>query len=140
MMKNIFSISVILVCALISFSCDDEASDDCSGAHCPYVGNWKLKEVSLDGSVVENDYSNYRLHLKEPTEGFATGIFLRVFGEQDGEGTWEVTNNNDVILLNTSYGVEEYLVESVSSSELILVLHRESNKPGADMIRYVFNK
>ncbi|HYF68858.1 MAG TPA: hypothetical protein VD884_12030 [Ohtaekwangia sp.] len=140
MIKNIFSISIILVCALICFSCDDEASDDCSGAHCPYVGNWKLKEVFLDDNAVDEDYSNYSLHLKEPSDGNVTGIFTRLFADQNDEGTWEVTNNDDVILLSTSSGVEEYLVESVSNSQLILLLYRESNKPGADMIRYVFDK
>lgn len=132
---------IFLCLLLITLSCDDEASEECSGTLCPFVGNWQLNEVTIDGSEGTGDYSGYRLNLLKPDGDETSADYTRTFGnDQNDSGSWTVTNNNDVIVLTTDGEEEEYIIVASGSNQLILVLHRESTKPGPAEIRYVFTK
>lgn len=135
-------ISIIAV-AVVWFSCgeDNASPEDCTEAYCPFIGNWSLQELYADGDPVTDDFSAYRIELKQPGSGSQTGAYQRTLsgGEQES-GTWSVANNNDVILLNTPDGTESYLVESVGSTSLILVMERENTKPGPGEFRFVLKK
>jgi hypothetical protein len=132
----------LMLCILLAtISCDDEASEDCSGILCPFVGNWQLSEVTIDGSESDGDYSGYRLNLMAPEGGATSADYTRAYGDgQDESGSWTVANNNDVIVLTNDGEDEEYIVQESGSNKLVLVLHRESLKPGPAEVVYVFTK
>lgn len=119
---------------------DDNAAE-CAGNLCPFVGNWQLNAVAVDGTDVPGNYGDYHLNLEEPTTDPAHAAFTRQFPDgQDQSGTWAVENNNDVIVLAADGDEEEYIVESVSGNQLALVLERDDTKPGPSQIRYYFTK
>jgi hypothetical protein len=124
-----------------SFSCDDEASDDCAGDLCPFVGNWQLSDVTIDGSDTDDEYPGYQLKLQDPEGNELSADYTRAFGNgQNESGTWTLANNNDVIVLSMDGEEEEYIVQEVVSNRLVLVLNRDSIKPGPAEIVYVFSK
>jgi hypothetical protein len=136
----LFTISILF----ISCGGDDEgnpsAPAECTQAWCPFVGVWRLNQLLADGNAVNENISSYRLDLKKPTSG-ESGNYQRTFASGESEsGTWSVTNNGSVIVLDTPDAEETYIVESVSGSSLILVFERESVKPGPDTFRFSFTK
>lgn len=141
-MINHFRGTILLLCVLFAtVSCQDDAPENCAGILCPFVGNWQLSKVTLDGSLSNGEHSGYGLNLMLPVGENTSADYTRNFGNGVTEsGTWTVTNNNDVIVLSTDGEEEEYIVEEVGEGSLVLVLHRESFKPGAGEIRYVFVK
>lgn len=137
----------LLICialfAPLFISCggDDDTEPNCNGPLCPFVGNWRLHELATDGSGVSGDHSSYRLNLKAPEADASSADYQRTFIDgQSDQGEWRLSNNADVLILSTSNTEEEYIVESVESARLVLVLNREGHKPGPSQIRYVFQK
>jgi hypothetical protein len=126
---------------LTSFSCDDDDAAECTGNLCPFVGNWQLTEVSVDGHAGNGDYAQYRLNLSAPVGDNAIASYSRNFDNDTNEsGTWTVSVNTDVLML-TGDGVDEiHVVEEIGPNILITVLHRESMKGGPEQLRYVFTK
>ena len=141
MFKNIFQLVIIVMLFGLSSCGGDDNASECAGNLCPFVGNWQLSSVAVDGADVPGNYSGYQLNLKAPTSDPSTAEFSRTFSDgQDQAGTWSVQNNNDVIVLSADGDDEEYIVESVSGNSLILVLERDGIKPGPSQLRYSFGK
>ena len=139
--RALFRISIIVMAAGLISCGGDDAEPACSGALCPYVGNWQLQEVAIDGAIVTEDLSSYKLDLKAPQSDPAVADFIRTPGNGQVEtGEWKLSNNNDVLVLSTADGDEEYIIEDSDSNTLILVLNREGEKPGPSQFRYVFRK
>ena len=131
----------LYIVGILLFSCGEENApdEDCTGAYCPFVGVWRLNELTADGDAVNDDLSVYRLDLREPVSG--AGQYQRTFTSGETEaGTWSVGNNGTVVSLDTPDGNEEYLVESVGPSSLVLIIERENTKPGPEQFRFVFSK
>jgi hypothetical protein len=132
----------VVVISSLSLSCGgDDNSADCTGNLCPFVGTWQLNEVAVDGSDVPGNYDDYILDLASPTTDPSLAEFARHYTDgEDQAGTWTVTNNNNVLVLSADGEDEEYIVETITSDQLILVLERESNKPGPSQIRMGFTQ
>lgn len=131
----------LFIVGVLLFSCGEENSpdEDCTEAYCPFVGVWHLDELSADGDPVSDDLSEYQLDLRQPVSG--TGQYQRTLTSGETEtGTWSVGNNGTVISLDTPDGNEDYLVESVGLSSLVLIIEREDTKPGPEQFRFVFSK
>jgi hypothetical protein len=135
----------MFVIALIFFACGGEdenaVAENCMELFCPFVGVWRLNQLSADGSPVNDNLVSYRLDLKKPASGSPTGGYQRTFANGEGEvGTWSVGNNGNVITLSSPDGLESYIVESVGVASLVLIFEREDVKPGPDLLRYAFTK
>ena len=131
--------------ALLFFSCGSEEEnavpENCTEPYCPFVGVWRLNQLSADGDPVNENLSSYELNLKRPASGSSSGDYQRTFANGETEtGTWSVGNNGTVISLNSPGGTESYIVESVAASSLVLIFERESAKPGPGMFRFTFKK
>lgn len=134
---------LITLALFFCFACGGESPEpgDCTEAYCPFVGDWHLNELYGDGDPVSEDFSAYRLNLKQPQSGSEDGAYQRTFSSGESEeGSWTVTNNDDVLELETPDGTETYIVESVDASSLVLIIERESIKPGPNEFRMVFGK
>ena len=134
---------LITLSLLFCFACGGESSEpgDCAEAYCPFIGNWRLNELYGDNDPVSEDFSAYKLNLKQPASGSSTRTYQRTFSTGESEaGFWTLTNNNDVLELSNENGVEEYIVESVSDNALVLIIEREPIKPGPNEFRMVFGK
>lgn len=126
---------------LVNVSCGDEAASDCAGLLCPYVGDWRLSEVFVDGVDVPDDYSAYELNLKAPDGDNEIADYSRTFEDGNIEsGTWTIGNGGTVLELMVDGNSEQYVIEDSGSGHLILVLNREDHKPGPSQLRYAFNK
>lgn len=139
--KYILAPGALAILLVIASCGGDDNATECAGNLCPFVGNWQLNAVAVDGTDVPGNYEDYHLNLEEPTTDPALAAFTRQFPDgQDQSGMWTLENNNDVIVLSTDGDEEEYIVESVSGNQLVLVLERDDTKPGPSQIRYNFGK
>ena len=131
----------VLVFFLIMSACDEDSSAACTGNLCPFVGNWQLVEVSVDGNVGTGDYSQYQLNLSAPVDENPIASYTRNFNSNLNEsGTWTVSANTDLVILTEDGQEEVHVVEQININTLITVLQRKSMKGGPEQLRYVFTK
>lgn len=135
--------SFLTLAFLFCVACGGDSAEpgDCAEAYCPFIGNWSLNELYEDGDPSDDDYSAYKLNLKQPESGDSYGEYQRTFSTGVSEtGYWTLLNNNDVLELSNDSGVEEYIVESVGGNTLVLIIERMPIKPGPNEYRMVFGK
>ena len=135
-----FAISKILLLLLIASSCSPDLPE-CPNKMCLLSGGWALTEVYVDGVIDNSDISLYRLVLTEPGANAASSIFNRTqpSGAQDN-GAWSTQNNDQVLQLipnNDPLLTEDYVIESFTLRELVLVINRASNKTGPEQIKFI---
>lgn len=121
-------------------SCED--IPDCPNQMCVFAGGWRLTEVYVDGVKDDSDFSQYRLTLYDPNPTSAlTADFDRIQPSgNDDSGTWSLQNNNDILRLipnDDPTFTEDYIIESFTFREMILVINRDSDKTGPETIRFV---
>lgn len=127
-MKKIWSLLPFLLVSCL------QDLPDCEGKKDVLSNDWIIKEIFIDEVKQESaSYQGYRLHL-DPT-----GTYQRnqPAGFPDA-GAWSLTNGETVLVLQPSISPEEqYLIDSFTLRELVLVLNRSSTKSGPSKIRFV---
>lgn len=123
-------------------SCSEDIPD-CPSKMCIVAGGWQLAEVYIDDVQDDTDVSQYRLKLTEPSPTTAlTSDFNRTqpSGTTDG-GTWSLENNTTILRLipdNDVARTEDWIIESLTPRQLILVINRDTGiKDGPSKIRFV---
>lgn len=123
-------------------SCSEDIPD-CPSKMCIVAGGWQLAEVYIDDVKDDIDVSQYRLKLTEPSPTTAlTSDFSRTqpSGTTDS-GTWSLENNTTVLRLipdNDVARTEEWIIESLTPRQLVLVINRDTGiKDGPSKIRFV---
>lgn len=123
-------------------SCSEDIPD-CPSKMCIVAGGWQLAEVYIDDAKDNIDISQYRLKLTEPSPTTAlTSDFSRTqpSGTTDG-GTWSLENNTTILRLipdNDVARTEDWIIESLTPRQLILVINRDTGiKDGPSKIRFV---
>lgn len=123
-------------------SCSEDIPD-CPSKMCIVAGGWQLAEVYIDDTKDNIDVSQYRLKLTEPSPTTAlTSDFSRTqpSGTTDG-GTWSLENNTTILRLipdNDVARTEDWIIESLTPRQLILVINRDTGiKDGPSKIRFV---
>ena len=139
-MKTILTTFSICVFLLGCFSCSTDLPE-CPTKMCLLSGGWKLTQVYVDGVPDNSDLSQYRLTLLEPVANATESTFDRTqaSGTQDN-GSWSTQNNDQVLQLipsNDPLLTEDYVIESFTLRELVLVINRASNKTGPEQIKFV---
>ena len=129
----IFSISLV-------FSCSPDLPE-CPNKMCLLSGGWILTEVYVDGVKDNSDLSQYQLILDEPATNATSSTFDRTqpSGAEDS-GSWSTQNNDQVLQLipsNDPTLTEDYVIESFTLRELVLVMNLASNKTGPEQIKFV---
>jgi hypothetical protein len=122
------------------FSCGEDIPD-CPGKMCVLANGWKLTAIYVDGQLdTSTDLSKYQLTLSMPEPLDATtSSFVRTnpSGSQD-EGTWRLTNNDDMLLLIPDASPQEpYIISYFSPRELRLVIERDIDKTGPNEYEFV---
>ena len=134
----------VMVLVLLLFSCGGDepgAEESCTGPLCPFIGKWSLTKVEANGESVQDNLGTYKLELKKPGSDPNVGSYTRTdLGGVTDSGTWSLANNNDVLILATPDGNEEYIVSGSVGSSLVLILNRQPEKPGPTQIKYTFKK
>jgi hypothetical protein len=108
---------------------------------CLLSGGWILTEVFVDGIKDNSDLSQYQLLLAEPAANATSSTFNRTqpSGAEDS-GSWSTQNNDQVLQLipsNDPLLTEDYVIETFTLRELVLVINRASNKTGPEQIKFV---
>jgi hypothetical protein len=108
---------------------------------CLISGGWKLTQVYVDGVQDNSDLSQYRLTLLEPSDNATSSTFNRIqaSGTQDS-GSWTTQNNDQVLQLmpdNDPLLTEDYVIQSFTLRELVLVINRDSNKTGPSQFKFI---
>ena len=139
-MKFLVAKALLLLFVIGGASCGEDIGD-CPNQLCVLAGGWRLVEVYVDGvKDTSSDLSKYRLTLFTPNPTSAvTSNFDRInpSGRQD-EGTWELANKDDVLVLLPDASPEErYIIKYFSPRELRLVVDRDINKTGPEQYEYV---
>lgn len=130
----------VMVFTALSFSCGEDMPD-CPGKMCVLANGWRLTAIYVDGQLdTETDLSKYQLTLKMPEPIDATTAqFVRVnpSGSQDS-GTWQLTNNDDILVLIPDASPEEpYIISHFSPRELRLIIERDIDKTGPSEYEFV---
>lgn len=131
-------LSIIFIAA--GFSCGEDIPD-CPSKMCVLANGWKLVEVYVDGQLdTSTDLSKYQLTLRMPAPIDATTAqFQRVSpsGSEDS-GTWQLTNNDDILVLTPANSPQEpYIISYFSPRELRLIIQRDINKTGPEEYEFV---
>lgn len=140
-MKNLAKNFFILV-ALTGFSCSEDIPD-CPSKMCVVAGTWRLTEVYVDDEREDTDLSKFSLILDSPVPATAiTADFSRIQASGNSDaGLWSIENNGTILRLipaNDSQMAEDWIIESFSPRQLILVINRDiSFKAGPAKIRFV---
>lgn len=125
-MKKIFASLLILT------SCVG-ALPDCETVEDVMIGAWIVKEVYIDNIKQESEsYAGYRLQL-DPNGSYER---KQPAGFSDA-GNWAVPNATNFVLQPNISPEEQYVLESFTLRELVLVLNRNSSKAGPSVVRYV---
>lgn len=107
------------------FEADDEGRDEWSGTP-KELGIEETYTFKADGTgtevYVEYDQSGNEIH--NSTNDFR----------------WSFNDNNNTLSLKYSYDTEEYTVEKLTSSEMILVQHEKENNGYEYFDKYTFRK
>ncbi len=124
----------------LGFSCGEDIPD-CPGKMCVLANGWKLTAVYVDGQLdTSTDLSKYQLTLSMPEPLDATtAAFARTnpSGSHD-EGTWRLTNNDDMLLLIPDASPQEpYIISYFSPRELRLIIERDIDKTGPSEYEFV---
>jgi hypothetical protein len=123
-----------------SISCSSDIPD-CPSKMCVMSGGWVLTEATADDVNQNSDLSKFRLILNQPNPNTATtSDFNRTqtSGNQD-VGTWSIENNETILRLvpnNDPAAAENWIIESFTPRELVLIMNRDSNKEGPSKIRF----
>jgi hypothetical protein len=140
-MKTLTRIIFIAI-TLTGLSCTEDIPE-CPSKMCVMAGGWKLRLIFLDDIKDEGDLTRYNLTLTMPEPATATtSTFERTqtSGNKD-TGIWSVENNGTILRLipnNDPQFTEDWIIESFSPRELILVINRDvSFKQGPGKIRFV---
>ncbi len=139
MMNTRSIISIWLISTLLAFSCSPDLPE-CPNKMCLLSGGWVLTEVYVDGIKDNSDLSKYQLILLAPAANATSSTFDRTqpSGSQDN-GTWSTQNNDQILQLipgNDPSLTEDYVIESFTLRELVLVINRASNKTGPSQIKF----
>jgi len=142
MIKKLYSIFLILgVACSISLSCSENIPD-CPSQMCVMSGGWVLTEAYVDDVKETIDLTKYSLVLNQPAPTTAiTSVFDRtqVSGSHDN-GTWSIENEDTVLKLqpdNNQIPAEEWIIESFTPRQLVMVIIRDDIKQGPAEIRFV---
>ena len=132
---------LLLAAFLIGGASCGEDIPDCPNKLCVLAGGWRLVEVYVDGvRDTSTDLSKYKLTLftPEPTTDVISDFDrTNPSGRQD-QGTWELTNNDDVlVLVPFSSPSETYIIKYFSPRELRLVTERDASKTGPEEVEFV---
>jgi hypothetical protein len=122
----------IFVALLLLTSCVGQLPD-CESVEDVMIGAWVIDEVFIDNIKQESEsYAAYRLQL-EPN-----GSYLRdqPSGLSDA-GSWLMSSVTTFALQPNISPEEQYLLESFTLREMVLVLNRNSSKAGPSVVRYV---
>lgn len=138
-MKTRSIISIWVISTLLVFSCSPDLPE-CPNKMCLLSGGWILTEVFVDGVKDNSDLSQYQLILAAPSDNATSSTFNRTqpSGAQDN-GAWSTQNNDQILQLipnNDPVLTEDYIIESFTLRELVLVINRNSNKTGPSQIKF----
>jgi hypothetical protein len=130
-------------------SCSEEISD-CPSQLCVMAGGWQLVDVELDDESTNEDFSQYKLILKDPIPATsASSEFHRINSlGQEEQGVWSLENFNPketvqgatlrLVPYNDIDRTEDWTIESFTPRQLVLVLTRDTgSKEGPGKIRFV---
>jgi hypothetical protein len=139
-MRFTFAKLLLLSFLVGEVSCGEDIGD-CPNKLCVLAGGWRLTEVYIDGvKDTSTDLSKYKLTLFTPNPTTAVSSnFDRInpSGREDN-GTWELRNKDDVLVLIPDASPEEqYIIKYFSPRELRLVVERDVNKTGPEEYEYV---
>lgn len=137
-MKRLWYTTLVLL-LLVDQGCED--IQECPSKMCLLSGGWMLTEVYIDGVKDNSDLSLYRLVLAEPDANATASTFSRTqpSGAEDN-GSWSTQNSDQILQLmpaNDPFLTEQYIIESFTLRELVLVINRDSNKTGPEQIKFV---
>ncbi len=129
-----------VISTILMSSCSPDLPE-CPNKMCLLSGGWKLTQVYVDGVKDNSDLSQYRLTLIEPDANATASTFNRTqaSGTQDN-GSWSTQNNDQILQLipgNDPLLTEDYVIESFTLRELVLVINRDSNKTGPEQIKFI---
>jgi len=105
-------------------------------------GGWILAEAYIDEVKETIDLGKYALVLNQPSPlASTTSNFNRVqvSGSQDS-GSWSLENGEKILRLipdNIQFAAEDWVIESFTPRQLVLVVIRDSSKEGPSKIRLV---
>lgn len=128
-MRAITLISLLTVL----LSCGPEL-EDCDSKADVMWGVWIIKEVFIDGQRQEpTSYKAYRLDLRKEGDYERT----QPSGIPD-TGGWSISSGETELILDPNNSPEEnYVLESFTLREMVLVLNRNSSKEGPSQIRFI---
>ncbi len=137
-MKRLWYTALILV-LVVDQGCVN--IQECPNKMCLLSGGWRLTQVYVDGAKDNSNLSQYRLILTEPDANATASTFNRTqaSGTQDN-GSWSTQNDDQVLQLipgNDPLLTEDYIIESFTLRELVLVINRDSNKTGPEQIKFI---
>lgn len=125
-MKRLFIVTLILT------SCVGDLPD-CETIQDVMTGSWVVKEVFIDNIKQEPEsYGAFRLQL-DPGGSYSR---TQPTGFSDA-GNWSVTGETSFLLEPNVSPAEQYILESFTLREMVIVLNRNSSKAGPSTIRYV---
>jgi hypothetical protein len=142
----IFTIGFLITTGI---SCSEDISD-CPSHLCIMAGGWRLVDVEVDDEKSTEDFSMYKLTLNDPSPTTAVNSsFERIttLGLAE-DGVWSLANYDPdrgvkgaslrLIPDNNTERTEDWVIESMTPRELVLVLTRDTGaKEGPGKIRFV---
>lgn len=145
---NLMAILALFSVLLFTTSCE---KDDDNGSSVNIEGNWVFNDLSVDFMIDGKTYVEYLVDLGVPQstaeatvalsiaeleQDFgaptavainAGGIFVATFSDgSTSTGEWDLSGDGKTLTLTEGTDVTEFMVESLTASQLILVLSESS--------------
>lgn len=108
---------------------DIPSSEDLSSL----VNTWVVDQVLIDGQEdVATNYSNYRLIIDNDNTYQLTDIY-----GQTTSGTWEVSNDSQLVLISNVNEQKAYIIAEISQQQLILLFKDKFIKETEASYRFI---